>query len=103
MRARPPTATGSSRRLANRDERLTNSPGEQPLEPEQRDERVVQSQRTRRNRLATQDAPGEPPSGYAGDVEVFDVSHVEAGVAHQGRETGALRSEERRGGKECRS
>src|SRR6185503_20295433 len=72
------------------DQRLSDPPGNESLEPEQRDERVVELERAARNQIAAQDAPGEPPAGNAGDVEVLDVSRPEAGCLQQVGESGAF-------------
>src|SRR5207244_847400 len=83
--ARSPTAgrrrliavATSSRHLADGDERLTDPPGEQPLQPEQRYQRFVPAQRSGGNEPAAQHATGDPPSRHAGQVEVLEMTEAE--------------------------
>src|SRR2546422_9919272 len=84
--ARSPTAgrrrliavATSSRHLADGDERLTDPPGEQPLQPEQRYQRFVPAQRSGGNEPAAQHAAGDPPPRDTGEVEVFEMAEVKA-------------------------
>src|SRR2546422_835347 len=84
--ARSPTAgrrrliavATSSRHLADGDERLTDPPGEQPLQPEQRYQRFVPAQRSGGNEPAAHDAAGAPPPRDTGEVEVSEMAEVKA-------------------------
>src|SRR2546422_4084678 len=67
----------SSRHLADGDERLTDPPGEQPLQPEQRYQRFVPAQRSGGNEPAAQHATGDPPSRHAGQVEILEMTEAE--------------------------
>src|SRR6266516_2076973 len=87
--ARSPTAgrlrllavATSSRHLADGDERLTDPPGEQPFQPEQRYQRFVPAQRSGGNEPAAQHATGDPPSRDTGEVEVLDMAQAKARCA----------------------
>src|SRR5256884_5974839 len=84
--ARSPTAgrrrsiavAPSCRHLSDSDERLADAPGEQPLQPEQRHQRLVAAQRSGGNQPAAQHATRHPPPGDAGEVEVFEMAEVKA-------------------------
>src|SRR5206468_11484853 len=85
MPARSPTAgrlrliavATSSRHLADGDERLTDPPGEQPLQPEQRHQRLVPAQRASGNEPAAQHAARDPPPRHAGQIEVLEMTEAE--------------------------
>src|SRR5207245_10000423 len=84
-RARSPTAgrrrliavATSSRHLADGDERLTDPPGEQPLQPEQRYQRFVPAQRSGGNEPAAQHATGAPPGRHARQGEIREMTEAE--------------------------
>src|SRR5947199_5911620 len=86
MPARSPTAgrlrliavATSSRHLADGDERLADPPGEQPLQPEQRHQRLVPAQRPGGNEPAAQHATRDPPSRDASEVEILEMAEPEA-------------------------
>src|SRR2546422_7031463 len=79
--ARSPTAgrrrliavATSSRHLADGDERLTDPPGEQPLQPEQRYQCFVPAQRAGGNEPAAQHATGDPQSRTAAKVKKLEM------------------------------
>src|SRR5881296_1983254 len=83
--ARSPTAerrrltavATSCRHFPDGDERLTDAPGEQPLQPEQRHQRFVPAQRACGNEPTAQHATRQPPSRDAGEVEVLEMAQVE--------------------------
>src|SRR2546425_7549925 len=80
--ARPPTAgcrrptagATSGRHLTDRDERLADAPGEQPLQPKQRHQCLVPAQCAGGNEPAPQHATRDPPPGDAGEVEILEMA-----------------------------